>query len=75
MSKQERTIFAGTLIGALLGGAVAYLLTPREPGEEGQLSLLSGIGAVEGLAIARAALGFAGQLRSVRQKSTKKRGA
>ena len=75
MSKRDRTISAGTLIGGLLGGAVAYLLTPKEPGEEGQMSLLSGIGVVEGLAIARAALGFVGQLRSVKQKGTRKRGA
>ena len=72
MSKRERTIFAGTIIGGLLGGAVAYLLTPKEPGEKTQISMLSGIGVVEGLAIARAAIGFVGQLRSVRAKSAKK---
>ena len=75
MSRRERTIFAGTLIGGLLGGTIAYLLAPpKEPGETGQPSLLSGIGVVEGLAIARAAIGFVSQIRSAKQKGTKRRG-
>ena len=73
MSRRDRSIFAGTIIGGLLGGAVAYLLAPKEPGEEDQISVLSGIGVVEGLAIARAAIGFVSQLRSVRARGAQKR--
>ncbi len=76
MSKRERAIFAGTLIGGLLGAAVAYLLAPpKEPGEEERPSMLAGIGLIEALAIGRAAFSFIQQIRSVRQKgATKRRG-
>lgn len=74
MSKRERVIFAGTLIGGLLGAAVAYLLAPpKESGDEEHSSMLAGIGLVEGLAIARAAFSFIRQIRSVRQKGASKR--
>jgi len=70
MSKRERVIFIGTLVGGVLGATVAYLLAPpKEPGEEDSPSLLAGIGLVEGLAIARAAFSFIRQIRSVRQKA------
>lgn len=74
MSKRERVIFIGTLVGGVLGAAVAYLLAPpKEPGEEESSSPLAGIGLVEGLAIARAAFSFIRQIRSVRQKGVAKR--
>lgn len=73
MSRRERRILAGTIVGGILGGVVAYLLTPKEPGEKDQISVMSGIGVVEGLAIARAAVGFVSQLRSVRSRSAHKR--
>jgi len=74
MSKRERMVFAGTLVGGLLGAAVAYLLAPpKEPGEEDQPSMLAGIGLVEGLAIARAAFSFIQQVRSARQRGVAKR--
>ncbi|MDH7488345.1 MAG: YtxH domain-containing protein [Anaerolineae bacterium] len=74
MSKRERVIFLGTLVGGVLGATVAYLLAPpKEPGEEESPSLLAGIGLVEGLAIARAAFSFIRQIRSVRQKGVTKR--
>lgn len=74
MSRRERVIFAGTLVGGLLGAAVAYLLAPpKEPGEQDQPSMLAGIGLVEGLAIARAAFSFIQQIRSARRKGIAKR--
>lgn len=69
MSKRERVVFAGALVGGLLGAAVAYLLAPpKEPGEEESPPLLAGIGLMEGLAIARAAFSFIRQVRSVRRR-------
>lgn len=74
MSKRERIVLVGTVIGGVLGATVAYLLAPpKEPGEEESPSLLAGVGLVEGLAIARAAFSFIQQLRSVRQKGVAKR--
>ena len=75
MSKRDRAILSGALLGGLLGGAVAYLFAPpREPGEEGQTSLLSNIGIVEVLALTKAALGFVRQLDSVQKKGARRWG-
>ncbi len=75
MSKRERAIFLGALIGSLLGGAVAYLVAPpREPGEEGETSLMANVGILEVLALTKAALGFFRQWSSIKEKGTKGQG-
>jgi hypothetical protein len=76
MSKRDRVIFVGTLVGGILGAAVGYLLAPpKEPGEESKPSLLASIGPLEAFALIRAGLGFAGQVREVKRKGAVRRGA